>query len=168
MRGLVIGDTIQRHGFYHLAAALIGLHFGQQIIFAVEHADAGRPVELVAGHDVKIGIEFADIDLCMYCALRAVDEHGDATGMGDLDDPLDRIHRAQNVGHMGNRNDTRAIGERGFESVDVQRAFVRDVNELEHCALALAVQMPGHDIGMVFHDRGDDLVPCPDARTGKG
>ena len=46
----------------HLAAALPGRHRRQQLVAAVEHADAGRPVGLVAGKDIEIAIEGLHID----------------------------------------------------------------------------------------------------------
>jgi cysteine desulfurase/selenocysteine lyase len=37
-------------------------------------------------------------------------------------------------------------------------APVDDGGELQHGAAALAQEVPGHDVGMVLHDRQDDLV----------
>ena len=38
----------------HLAAALEGAHRLQHLLAAVEHADAGRAVELVAGANIEV------------------------------------------------------------------------------------------------------------------
>ena len=72
-----------RHVVDHLAAAVEGRQRGQQVALAVEHADAGRPVDLVAGEDVEIGVEVAHVDVEMHGALRAVDQHRNAARMRD-------------------------------------------------------------------------------------
>src|SRR5690606_20793893 len=88
--------------------------------------------------------------------------------MGDFDYLADRRHRAQHVTHMGNRNDTCALAQRRRKSIDVEAAIVAHIDPSDHCALALAVKMPGHDIGVMLHDRGDDFIALPDAWPGEG
>ena len=47
-------------------------------------------------------------------------------------------------------------------------AVVRDRRPLEHAALALAVEMPGHDVGVVLHDREHDLVALAEIHGAVG
>src|SRR5512147_2071771 len=68
-----IGDALGGHRANHLAAALIGPHGLEQLLLAVEHADAGGAVELVAGESVEVAIEILHVDREMHRALRAID-----------------------------------------------------------------------------------------------
>src|SRR5512134_1020562 len=78
MRRLGIGDSVGGDVADHLAAALIGTHALQVLLLAVEHADAGRAVELVAGEGVEIDVEVLDVDRKMHRRLRAVGQHRNA------------------------------------------------------------------------------------------
>ena len=51
-----------------------------------------------------------------------------------------------------------------LEFVDQEIAFVVDRRPFDHGAMALPEEMPGHDVGMVLHDREHDLVALPDVR----
>ena len=50
-----------------------------------------------------------------------------------------------------------------LEFVDEEMALVVDRRPFDHRALALAQKMPGHDVGVVLHDRENDLVAFLDA-----
>ena len=52
--------------------------------------------------------------------------------------------------------------ERALEGFERERAVVVDVDPLEHRALALAMEMPGHDVGVVLHHGEHDLVAGAD------
>ena len=99
-----------RHVADHLAAALIGPHGLEMLLLAVEHADAGRAVELVAGEGVEIAIEVLHVDREMHRALRAVDQHGDAAVMRDAHHLLDRHDGAEHVRHMSDGNQSWCAG----------------------------------------------------------
>ncbi len=83
MRRLGVGDAVLVTVVDHLAAAHEGRHGLEPLALAVEHADAGRPVELVAGEDVEIAVDVLHVDRHMHGALAAVDQHRDAAGVGD-------------------------------------------------------------------------------------
>ena len=53
-------------------------------------------------------------------------------------------------------------GQRPLELLEREGAVVVDVDPLQHRALALAQEMPGHDVGVVLHDREHDLVALAD------
>ena len=64
---------------------------------------------------------------------------------------------------MGDRDHLGARREQLLEFVDQEIALVVDRRPFEHRALALAQEVPGHDVGMVLHDREHDLVAGLDA-----
>ena len=51
-----------------------------------------------------------------------------------------------------------------LEFVDQEIAVVVDRRPFDHGAMALAQEMPGHDVGVVLHDREHDLVAGLDVR----
>ena len=55
---------------------------------AVEHADAGRAVELVPGGDVEVAAERLHVDRHVRRRLRAVDQDRHAARVRDADDLL--------------------------------------------------------------------------------
>ncbi len=168
VRRRVVGHGIHRNLFDHFPAAEERLHLGQQIILAVKHAHPGRPVKLVPGKDIEIGPDLLHIHPGMNSRLAAVDQHRDTACMRDLDDLLGRIDRAQHVRHMRDGNDPGAIGQRCGESIEIETAVIGHIHPFDHRALAFPMEMPRHDVGVVFGDRNDNLVALPDPRTGKG
>ena len=116
----------------------------------------------MTGEHIEIRVEIAHVDVEMHRALRAVDQHRHAMGMGDGDDVLDRRHRAQHIGHLGDGDDLRALGQRALERIQRERAVVGDIDPFQHRALAFAMEMPGHDIGMMLHHGKHDFIALPD------
>ena len=53
------------------------------LVFAIQHANAGRAIELMAGHGVKVAIDILHVDVGMHRALRAIHQHRNAMGMRD-------------------------------------------------------------------------------------
>ena len=58
--------------------------------------------------------------------------------------------------------------EQLLEFVEQEIAVVVDRSPSDHRALALAQEMPRHDVGMVLHDREHDLVAGLDALAAEG
>ena len=50
------------------------------------------------------------------------------------------------------------VGQELFEFVDQEGAVVGDRRPFDDGALPLAMEIPRHDVGVVLHDREDDLV----------
>ena len=142
----------------HLAAAIKRRHGGQVVIFAVKHADAGRAIKLVSGEGVEIAIDVLHVDVGMHRALCAVDQHRNAVGVRDPRHLFHRHQRAQHVRHVGDGDHFGAGPEQLLEFVDEKMSLVVDRRPFDHRALPLAQKMPGHDVGMVLHDREHDLV----------
>ncbi|GJE42658.1 hypothetical protein AEGHOMDF_1830 [Methylobacterium soli] len=171
VRRVVVGDGVLGDGTDHLAAALVGGQALEPFALPVEHADPGRSVDLVAGEDVEIAIEGAHVDAAVDGALGPVEQHRHAVGMGDADDLLGRRHRAEHVRHVGDRHHLGAGREQLLVLINEEIARVVDGRPLDDGPPALAQEVPGHDVGMVLHDREDDLVtlldhPGPAHRAG--
>jgi hypothetical protein len=94
--------------------------------------------------------------------LAAVDEHLDAALMGDAADFLHVHHRAEHVRHVGDRHQLGAVGQRLAEIIKIEIALVVDADPDDLRALALAQEMPRHDVGVMLHDGDDDLVALAD------
>ncbi len=134
---------------------------------AIENADAGGAIGLVAGEDIEIRIERLHINGHVNGGLAAIDQHGNAAGMGELDDFLDGNNGAQRVRHVGDGDDLGARAEELFEFVEEEIAIVIDGGPFDDGAAALAVEMPGHDVGMVLEDGEDDLIALVDHQAAK-
>jgi hypothetical protein len=72
-------------------------HLLEQRPAAVEHADAGGAVGLVAGPGVEVGVDRAQVDRDLRDRLGAVDHHDGSHRMGSTHDLLDGVDRAQHV-----------------------------------------------------------------------
>ena len=74
VRQRVVGRLLETDGEDHVAAALPRRHGVEDRLLAVQHAGAGRAVDLVRGERVEVAVELANVDVKMRNALRAVDE----------------------------------------------------------------------------------------------
>ena len=104
----------------------------------------------------------------MHRALAAVGQHRHALGMGAGDDLLQRRDRAQHVGHVGDGDQLGLGCDGGVQRLDIERTVVAHIDPAQHRALALAQEMPGHDVGVMLHHRQHDLVARLDARREIG
>ena len=163
VRRLAIGDAVLEHLADHLAAAVERRHGLEMLVLAVEHADAGRPVELVTGEDVEIAAEVLHVDVEMDGGLRAVD----STGMPRACARRTTSFTGTRVPSMFDMWVIATIlvrGESSFSNSSMRKLPSSSTGaHLMHRALALAQEMPGHDVGMVLHDREHDLVARLDA-----
>src|SRR6476660_4925919 len=104
----------------------------------------------------------------MHRALRAIDEHRNAARMRELHDLFHRHYSAQRVRHLRNRDELGARTEQFLELVDEEIALLVDRRPLDHRTLTLAQEMPGHDIGVMLHNREDDLIASLDLLAPEG
>ncbi len=121
--------------------------------FAVEHADAGGPEELVAGEGVEIGVERLHVDLHVRHGLRAIDQRERARGVRHLDDLADRIDGAERVRDVADRDHARARAEQLRVFIEHQLAAIVDGNDAQNRARLFAQHLPGNDVGVVLHGR---------------
>ena len=158
VRRLGVGDDILGHIGDHLAAAAERAQPLQRFRLAIEHADAGRAVDLVAGQHIVVAVHVAHIDGHVHGSLTAIHQHLDAARMGDAADVLHRHHGAQHVGHLGDGDKLGTLAQCRLEGLQIEGAILAHIDPLQHRAIALAVEVPGHDVGVVLHDRQDDLI----------
>ena len=69
MRRRIVGDRLKRHRLDHFASAGVGRQVFEPFPLAVKRAYARRPIELVAGDNVKIDIQRLHVDIEMHGAL---------------------------------------------------------------------------------------------------
>ena len=84
------------------------------------------------------------------------------------DHVLDRHDGAERVRHLGDRDQLRAGREELLELLDQEIAVIVDRRPFDHGAMALLQEVPGHDVGMMLHDREHDLVALADVRLAVG
>src|SRR5579863_9014643 len=118
MRRRVVGDVLARHDLDHFTPAVEGRQLLEPLALAVEDADSGRSIDLVAGEGIEIDVEVGDVDIEMYGPLRAVDQHRYSAPVSKRYDLLDRRHRPEHIGHMGDRDDLRPVGQRALEILE--------------------------------------------------
>src|SRR5262249_22282422 len=91
----VEGGLFEAYRGNHIAAALIRRHPAQQIALSLEHADARRPEELVAGEGVEVAVQVTHIELDVRGSLRPVNKYRHVVTVRDFNDSLYRIDRSQ-------------------------------------------------------------------------
>ena len=82
--------------------------------------------------------------------------------MGELHDLLDRNESAERVRHLGDGDELGARRQQLLKFLDQEIAVIIDRCPFDHGAMALAQEVPGHDVGVVLHDREHDLVALLD------
>ena len=152
----------------HLAAALVGGQFVQPVFLAIKHAYAGGTVDLVPGEDVEVGIEGLYVDGHVGDALRAVDEDGDAVGVGGGYHLLDGIDGAEHIADVGNADKFGLRGEEAFVFIQEQLAAVVHGDDAKHDAAPGGLQLPGDDVAVMLHGRDDDFVASLHLRLAEG
>ncbi len=167
-RQLVVGGLLEGDGEDHVAASLPGRHGGEQLLAAVEHADPGGPVELVAREGVEIRAQRTHVDARVGHRLGAVDEHHRAHGVGRLDEAPDGQHRAEGVGDFGHCHEARTRAEELEERLELELAAAVDRRYPERTTGLLAHDLPGDDVGVVLEGGDEDLIALPEARPGVG
>lgn len=90
VRRPLVDGPLERDVGDHVAAALPWWHPLEDLRRAVEHADPGRPEDLVAGEDEEVGSELSHVDRDVRHGLRPIDEHPRTGTVGQFDDLLDR------------------------------------------------------------------------------
>ena len=148
MRRVVIGDVIQCHVEDHLSTALIGAHFIERFFFAIQHANAGRPIKLVTRYAIKVAIQILNIDRYMHRTLRPINHHFDAARFGIGANRFDINHGAHHIGHVGDGNFHATPLVMMEDPEEVARAETM-IERLNYRAIAMGGTCTGeHGIGM--------------------
>ena len=155
---LIPGALFKAHCLDHLAAGLERRHCIEQLAAAEQHAHAGGAEHLVAGKRVEITADLLHVHRVVAHRLGAVHQGPGAGFAGRLDQFRHRGHRAQAVGHLGQRHDAGALAEQLVEGVGVDAAVLAQRRHLKRGAGALAHLLPGHDIGVVLQRGDQNLV----------
>ncbi len=85
--------------------------------------------------------------------------------MGLADDLLHRIDGAQGIGYMHHRHQSGTFIEQLPEFIHDEIAIIVNGDYAQLRPGLFTQQLPGHDIGMVFHLGDDDLVTVTDVGT---
>ena len=118
--GLVVAD-----GQNHFAAALIRRHGVENLLPAPQHADAGRPANLVAGEREEIAADGLHVHRHMPGALRAVHQRDDAELARAGAQFGDRIHHAHRVRDVNQREQLHLLGEQRIELGQIEQCLRR-------------------------------------------
>src|SRR5262245_1281764 len=138
------------------------------LLLAIENANAGRAVHLMAAENVEITIEALYINFQVRDRLGAVDQDGNAVAVRSFDDALHWIDRAQRIGDVDDRHQLGARAEQLLVPLEREFAVVVDGHDAQLRSLLFAQDLPGHDVGVVLHVRDDDLIAGTDVGTAKG
>ena len=79
----------------------------------------------------------------------------------------DRLHvhpRSQHIRQVGDRDQLGLGSNRIDHLLRVKRPGLVHIDPFQNHALTLAQEMPRHNIGVVFHDAEDDLIPGLEVR----
>lgn len=142
----------------HLTAALIRRQPVEPFFLAIENADAGRPVHLMSAEHEEIIVEVLHVNLEVRGALSAVYHNRNVMAVGNAYYLLHRVDRAEHIADMRHADDLRAGRYKLFKLIKLQLTVVSHRYHLHHYALAACLQLPRHDIGMMFHSRDNNLI----------
>ncbi len=121
----------------------------------------------MARERIEVAAERGDVDRHVGHGLGAVDQDGDAPGVGALDDLPDRIHGTEGVRDVDDRDEAGAFAEQAIEGVEFQLAPFVHRDDPKRRAPLLTQELPRHDVGVVFHRRHHHFVPGRDPGTPK-
>ena len=129
----------------------------------------GGPERLVAGPDVEVRVQRAQVHRHLRHRLGAVHERERAGGAGAARDLLDGVDRAEHVRHVPDRHQLHpALGEHGVELVERQLAALRHRQVAQPRPGLLAEELPGHDVRVVLHLGDEHLVAGADVAAAPG
>ena len=143
----------------HFAAAQERLHLLEQLGTAVEHTNARGTEHLVRGEGVEITADGLHVHWQVRRALRTVHEEQCTVSPRLRSDLFNRVDRAERVGYVWHRGDTRPGIEQVLEPVERQRLRVRQLDVANGRALLRRQPLPGDEVRVVFHLREQNLVP---------
>ena len=154
----VEGRALEADVLYHLPAALVGRKPVQPVLFAVENAHSGRPVDLMTREDIEVCIEVLHVNGHVGDALSAVHQDGYAVAVRRANHLFDGVYGAQHVAYVRHADQSGTLGEQLAVGIEEQFAAVVHGNHLEHDALPRLQKLPRDDVAVVFHGGKQDLV----------
>ena len=136
---------------------------------AVEHADARRPVNLVAGKRVEVAIERLHVDFHVRHGLRAIDQNGHVVSVRQFDDHARSGLMVPSAFETCVTATSFVRGPSSFaNSSSIKLAAIVDGSDAQLRALFVAQHLPGHDVRVVLHGGDQDFVAGGDVRAAVG
>ena len=164
MRQLGIDGTRARDGFDHLAAREKRRHFLEQVLPAVQPADAHGAKDLVAREGEEIRAQLLYVHRHVRRALRTVHNHDCALFVRHGGDFLHRVLPAENVRHLRHGDDLRALSDERFDLLEIHAAVGRALDKLQLRTGLAADHLPRQQIAVVLHDGHEHLIARLDVR----
>jgi hypothetical protein len=162
------GRASQRHLADHTAAPHEWRHILKEREFAVECPGAHRPEHLVPREGEEVSIERLHVDRHVGNALRAVDDDDGSGVVRHANDLGRRINRAQAIRDVRKRYQSRSLGQKLLQVLEIEGALVRDVHRLKPGILLLGQELPGYEVGVVIHRGHHDEVTSADITPAPG
>ena len=162
-----VGGVVDEDLLDHRAAGEERGHRGQQLVPAVEHADAAGPEHLVPGERREVDVQRGHVDRLMRDRLAGV-QHGErADPLRGGDQHVHRVDGAEHVGLVGERDHLRPRGDHLVQVRQVEPEVVGHLEPAQRGPGAAAEFLPGHQIRVVFHLGDDDLVAGPEPESAR-
>ncbi|MBV6464816.1 MAG: hypothetical protein PGMFKBFP_00081 [Anaerolineales bacterium] len=168
VRDRIRAEGAQLHFLDHVAAAEEGRHGFEQFGPAVQRADAGRAAHLVRGEGDEVRAEGLGVDREMRGGLGRVHEGRRADFAREADDLGRGVHRPEDIGHLGERDQLRVTREKRAVRVQVEQAVRRHGDEVQLDAAFRRQHVPRHEVGVVLHLGQDDQVSGFEIRPRPG
>src|SRR6185437_16679288 len=142
MRRFAISYPVLEHFVDHLAAAVERGHRREMLIFSVERADPGRPVNLVAGKDIEVTTDIVHVDIHVNSRLCTVDEDRNAARMREFYHLFYRHNGTKHIRHVRDGNHLRSRRKQFLKLVKQKISVFVDRRPFDDGALSLTQEMP--------------------------
>ena len=103
-RQFIEGRLFKRNGRNHFTASLVRGKLIQPFFLSIQNTDTGRPVHLMSGEHVELGIQILYIHSEVGNSLRSVDQHRHIVLMRFFDHRLYRVNSSEHIGYVGYGN----------------------------------------------------------------
>ena len=117
---------------------------------------------------IEIAADIGDIHRPVHRRLTAIDEDRHTTVARGVADRLNRDPCAKHVRHLRYRDQPGLRADGVDHLLGIEAAIDLWLDPFQHDPLSFAQEMPGNDVGMVFHHAQHDLVPGPKPRRRPG
>ena len=112
----------------------------------------------MAAERKEIAVHCLHVDSKVGSALGTVDHYRHAVFVGYAYHLLDRIDRSEHVAHVRHADNLSPFCEQFFVFIKPQLALVGHRNDTYRYAFLSRLELPGHDVGVVFHYRDYHFV----------
>ena len=152
------GAALKEHLINHFATTEERWCLLQQLAPPPEEAHACGATKLVAGSHQPIAIQLLHINRQMGKALARIHQHAGANGVGERHHLCDGIEAAQGVADMHQRHQASTPVELSAQIIEIQLTGSGEAHMAQHGSRPRRHHLPGHQVAVVLHHRGEDLV----------